>query len=336
MNWMWKVVLLGVVLAPASLVGAESPASLPQGLTSFGGIATSDAIYVYGGHTGESHAYSVEKQSGDFRGLAFEKPGEWKTLPSGPKCQGLALAAYQGKIYRLGGFTAVNNEGEPEQLESVAEVAVFDPKTGEWSDETPLPEPRSSFDAAVLGDRLYVIAGWELNGEAGDHRFHETAWSADLSQTPLKWEAVPAPPFERRAAAVEAHDGEIYVLGGIGQAKATRRVDIFDPQSGQWRQGPDLLGEEDIDGFGAAALGNETGLYVTSLSRIVQRLSDDGTKWVEVAKLESPRFFHQMFSHDHQLWLVGGANMVEGKLLEIEVVDLPNAKASPMENAQSK
>lgn len=319
----WEAVALGVFVVPTVLWAGEPGAPLPEGLTSFGGIGTPDAIYVYGGHIGESHTYSVEKQSGAFRVLSYEKPDEWKSLPGGPKSQGLALAAYQGKIYRLGGFTALNAEGEPEQLKSVPDVAVFDPKTGEWSDATPLPEPRSSFDTALLGDRLYVIGGWELNGEAGDHRFHKTAWSADLSKTPLKWEPLPAPPFERRAAAVEAHADEIYVLGGIEQEDATRRVDIFDPRSGQWRRGPELLGKESIDGFGVGAIGDDSGLYVSSLARIVQRLSDDGTEWVEVAKLESPRFFHQMFLHRNQLWLVGGANMVEGKLTAIEVVNLP-------------
>jgi hypothetical protein len=31
-------------------------------------------------------------------------------------------------------------------------------------DIAPLPAPRSSHDAVVLGNKLYVVGGWQLNG----------------------------------------------------------------------------------------------------------------------------------------------------------------------------
>ena len=43
----------------------------------------------------------------------------------------------------------------------MADVARFDPKTKQLESLTQLPEPRSSHDAVVIGDKLYVAGGWQ-------------------------------------------------------------------------------------------------------------------------------------------------------------------------------
>jgi N-acetylneuraminic acid mutarotase len=320
--------LLSVAIASMSVAAFAEFPSLPEGVTSAGGATIGNHFYMYGGHTGPAHEYSVDMQSDAFRRLDLASPSKWEELPSGPKLQGLALVAHKGRLFRIGGFTAVNKAGDDADLRSQKAVAMFDPAEARWTDLTPLPEPRSSFDAAVLGDRVYVVGGWDLQGQGSDGDWHATAWSADLTKQPLVWEPIANPTFQRRALAVVAHAGKLYAVGGMSEDGPTRRVDMFDPAHNAWSQAPDLVGEKGIEGFAPAAVSTESGLYVTSLSGQLQRLSADGSKWEVVAPLARPRFFHHMAATKQGVLLIGGANMTDGKLTDIERVSISTPDVS--------
>ena len=79
--------------------------------------------------------------------------------------------AWKEKLIRIGGFTAMNKEGDDHDLHSQNQVAAFDVATKTWSDLPALPEPRSSLDAAILGDFVYVVGGWKLSGESSDNQW---------------------------------------------------------------------------------------------------------------------------------------------------------------------
>ena len=111
---------------------------LPQPVTSFGGAILGDTLYMYGGHTGHAHSYSTAEQCNTLFRLQLNAAADWETVATGPRLQGLALVAHDGKLYRLGGFTAKNAEGEEHDLWSQDSVAVFDPEPGKWSDLPPL------------------------------------------------------------------------------------------------------------------------------------------------------------------------------------------------------
>lgn len=297
-------------------------APLPEMVTSFGGAVLNGHLYVYGGHTGGAHSYSLKEQGNVLRRVSLDG-GEWESLAEGPHLQGLPLVAHGDKLYRVGGFTAKNAEGEKHDLWSQDTFAAIDPADGKWIDLPALPEPRSSHDAAVLGDIVYVVGGWTLAGEA-ENAWHKTAWAMDLSSEKPEWKALPEPPFQRRALALAAHEGKLYAIGGMQQEGGpTTRVDVFDPQSGEWTQGPNLVGEEPITGFGSSAFATGGKLYVTTIKGDLQRLSTDGSSWKIIKQTPTARFFHRMLPiDDEHLLIVGGANMKTGKFDEIEVIDV--------------
>lgn len=302
---------------PIPGVTTEVIGKLPFTLTSFGGAVLGDHVYLYGGTKGASHEYGQEWQNDALMRMKLTG-GDWETVARGPRLQGLALVPHGGKLYRVGGFEARNRAGEEQDLWSVASAASFDPTTGEWSDLPPLPEPRSSFDAVVMDDYLYVVGGWGMAGDA-KRAWHTTAWKMDLSQAEPKWVAMAIAPFERRALALAAHGGKLYAIGGINSGDETSlETDIYDPVADAWTTGPELIGETGMTGFGASAFATGGELYVSTVTGSLQKLSQDGTRWTVVAEMPTGRFFHRMLpANDREFVMVGGSNM-KGRVTDIE------------------
>lgn len=307
------------------VVAHEHLTPLPMSLTSFGGAVLGDHVYVYGGNMGASHRYSTQDQNNALYRLPLRGDGVWEKVIQGPHLQGLAMEPHDGKLIRIGGFTAMNAPGEDHHLVSQDAVAMIDPDaaTPTWVALPSLPEPRSSFDSAVLGDTLYVIGGWAMAGE-DDRQWHETAWAMDLSAPSPQWKAIADPPTIRRANAVAAHGGKIYSIGGITDfGDTTLTTEVYDPDSDQWSAGPDLVGEEPIAGFGASAFAVGGDLYISTVAGTLQRLSDDGRRWDVVGQTPTQRFFHRMLPiADGHFVVVGGSNR-EGRVREVEVYAVP-------------
>lgn len=296
-------------------------ADLPFAITSFGAARINDAIYVYGGHTGDAHSYSTEGQSNQLLQLDLNNPSShWKKIAEGERLQGLALVAHGRRLISIGGFTALNAPGAEHDLHSQSAVRAFDTSIGQWSDLPSLPAGRSSHDAAILGDTIYVVGGWNMDGKV-ETQWHSSALSLDLSYPQPKWTALPAPGFERRALAVVAHAGKIYAIGGMDHEGPTRNVSIYDPGSQTWSEGPALVGEKNMDGFGASGWSTGGQLIVTTYAGDIQRLAADGSSWKVCGKTQDARFFHRLLPlSEDTLVSVGGANMEEGKFLEPEMV----------------
>ncbi len=296
--------------------------ALPQAITSFGAALVGESMYVYGGHYGKAHHYSQNGQSGQLLRLNLKTPTKWDEASSGPRLQGLAMVAHEGKLYRTGGFIARNQEDEEQDLWSVADFVRFDPRSEKWEELPAMPFSRSSFDAVMLGDVMYVAGGWELRG-AKETLWQETAYAIDLSQPTLKWQQLPPPPFKRRAVSLGTIDDKVLVIGGMQpDGKVTTKTAIYNPAAGRWSEGPKLPGD-DMEGFGTACCTAGERLYVSTISGKLLRLSDDRNSWQLVEKLRDDRFFHRMLPLDDQrLILLGGASMQTGKFSSVTTVKI--------------
>ena len=60
----------------------------------------------------------------------------------------------EARVTRVGGMLAPETGADRSQLTSSNLVQRFHSMSQEWSDLPPLPEPRSSHDAVVVGDQL--------------------------------------------------------------------------------------------------------------------------------------------------------------------------------------
>lgn len=294
---------------------------LPEGITSFGGAIIDDTFYAYGGNYGSAHEYFNEGQSNDLWSLNLARGSEWKKVSTGPRLQGLAMVAHNGLLYRVGGFTAMNKEGDDQDLQSQSSVAQFNPKIGAWKELPQLPEPRSSHDAAILGGTLYVAGGWNMPGAGKDKVWHKTAWTLDLSKDDSQWQAIAAPPFQRRALSLAAWNGKMYCIGGMKmEGGPTTQANVYDPATNSWSPAPSMIGTA-MDGFGTSAFACAGDLYVSTISGSLQRLTNDKDKWEFVSQFDHPRFFHRMLPwKSSSLVSVGGGNMSIGKVMEVDLI----------------
>lgn len=295
--------------------------ALPEAISSFGGAVCDGYLYVYSGHTGGEHEHSKDNLSQKFLRIKLDGVKAWEELPMETPLQGLPLVAHGGKLYRIGGLNAKNADGEDEDLHSVAEFSCYDPAAKKWTALAPLPEARSSHDAVVIGDKLYVVGGWTLNGNRKG-TWLDTAWSFDLTNPQGKWEAIAKPTFRRRALAAAQWNGKLVALGGMDEdVNISRQVCVLDPATGEWTELAELPGE-DMDGFGASAWNLDGKLFASGTQESLYRLADDGKSWEAVLELKQPRFFHRLLpAGDATLLSIAGASF-DGHLANIEEVSI--------------
>jgi uncharacterized GH25 family protein len=285
-------------------ITAKAVATLPEATSAFGAVATGGYLYIYGGHISPTHSYSTAAVSGKFNRLKLAD-GTWESLRGGQGLQGMNLAEHQGKVILIGGMSPRNAPGEKTDTRSVADCALFDPKTKEWQKLPSLPEARSSHDVVVIGSKVIVVGGWNLKGP------EPSTWATDLQILDLaaknpEWKSAPQP-FKRRALIASAHDGKMYVIGGFDEKNnVIREVAIYDAAANTWSKAPELP-VDNQNSFAPAAAVHGGALYVSVADGRMFKLDETKQSWQEVGR-STPRLAHRVVSTKDELLVIGGAN----------------------------
>ena len=292
-------------------------ADFPRGMTSFGATVLDGKVFVAGGKSGRAHHYARSYQNREIFSLD-QKGKEWTTAGETLGLQGLALVAHEGKIIRVGGLEARNEEGEEHELRSIAAVKSYDPESKKWSKLPSMPHGRSSLDACVHKNKIYVVGGWTLSIDE-DQEWASDMLVLDLAAEKPEWESIKAP-FETRALAARAFKDKLFVIGGIDGKGPTKKVHVFDIAENSWSEGPKVPCEGNLKAFGCSAVSVAGHLLVSTYDGGIYRLNAQQSGWEKVHQLESGRFFHQMVpAGDSCFALVGGSHMKHGSRKEVEV-----------------
>jgi hypothetical protein len=317
--------------ANALTISAENALfpDLPEAITSFGAVSSEGFVYVYGGHTGEAHSYSTETTLGEFWRLSIKSPTQWESLKSDIRVQGTSLLAHNNFIFRVGGLSVRNKQpdliGDQEKqgntfshLYSLDDFARYDIGDNEWKSLPPMPRPRSSHDAVLAGSQIFVLGGWNLNGNPEHSEWFENMFVFDISGEISAWRVEPQP-FKRRAIAVTSIGKKIYAIGGMDtDGDTSNLVNVYDTIEKVWTKGPSLPNGP-MKGFGAAACANASQLYVTHYAGTILELSKDHQNWLEVGQMKPRRFFHRtVMAGDDGILAMGGANRIEGHLATVQ------------------
>ena len=294
---------------------------LPTTLTSFGAACLGEYLYVFSGHHGTTHGFSIEGVSNNFRRIRFNDPSaEWEELSMHEGAQSTALVSDGKYLYRVGGLTFNNKADQDTDFKSTNHFARYDVNSDTWTDLAPLPASRSSLDAAVLGRSIFVAGGWNLQGaSSNDAKWHEDILRYDLDNPSQGWKALRGPGYITRAASVAAYRDRLYIFGGIQTSSISRKVSIFNPETNEWSAGPDLPSDSSAAGFATSSFSTGGSLYVSGDSGIVYKLHEDPAVWKSVGRLMYPRMFHRLIPADDQrLLAIGGTSMRGGRMASIE------------------
>jgi N-acetylneuraminic acid mutarotase len=203
--------------------------SLPGAETHFGIVADEDALLVFGGLQGGASNPAVE---------VWRLPAgasEWSRDPDlpGPRAA-FAWGVIGRNLHIAGGLGADNNTDIASHI-----VRDLSGNAG-WQDAAALPDPRNHGGAAVVGGKLYAVAGrhmWDEN--AG----HTTSLHA-FDPTRGVWQplaALPSARSEISAATLTTSDGRIITVGGsTAGVMPSRDVLEYDSHSNRWRALPNL------------------------------------------------------------------------------------------------
>ena len=115
------------------------------------------------------------------------------------------MVAHDELLYVLGGETTGGT--------AVADAAVYNMTTNEWSPIAPMPIPLANLSAAALGDRIYV-AGGSTNGNGGAAEPQVTDVLLAYSPATDQWTELPPLPVTIAGAALAADDSALYLVGG--------------------------------------------------------------------------------------------------------------------------
>lgn len=196
---------------------AKTP--MPVGLHHVGIGAVSGRLYVIGGY--KQSGLSVWSPVATV--YAYDPATDvWSERAPMPTARGaLAVTAYDGKLYAIGGYEGKSNS---------AAVEVYDPVENSWRSLAPLPTPRDHLAAATADAKVYAIGG-RLKGDY--HRNLSVTEIYDPSAD--KWSRGPDLPTARSGITAAEAGGRIYVFGGEGGDGTFHENEAYDPARNVWQ-----------------------------------------------------------------------------------------------------
>jgi N-acetylneuraminic acid mutarotase len=150
-----------------------------------------------------------------------------------------------GKIYAIGGCDQVatgGNEIMPASSYTGGDTGaneLYDPATGNWTSEAPMPTPREGFAIAVYQGKIYCIGGttleppYDMFGAVGVNEVYDPSTNTWQTEAPM-----PYPVTDLQANVI---DGKIYCIGGVNSSNVGSTANqVYDPATNTWSENAPL------------------------------------------------------------------------------------------------
>jgi len=321
--------------APASAGETEnswvSKAAVHQARAGLGVVAVNGKIYAIGGTTSStSYAYT-----GGFVGTNEEYDSETNTwtykAPMPTPRASFAIAAYQNKIYCIGGavgisvdertgFYSYNTSGVNE---------VYDTVTNTWETKTSLPDEGGKFQAHVVNGKIYVIRGsYSYVYDPADD-----SW-ASIERMP--------PPYPSSSLVSAAVGNKIVVTGEFKKGNSfdsEQRVLVYDAETGNWSvgtSGPTVV----VEGAAAATIGVNAPQRVYVLGLAVEQNPPPSTNqvydaetdaWATATSMPTNRTYFGVAVINDTLYAIGGHLYPSGEITGVNEQYYPIGYGVPPE-----
>lgn len=294
--------------------------------SSFGLARRGSKVYVVGGHKGREHTYPEDSFMDSLQMYDMESKS-WTTLAPRPvKAHGYGVVADGPYVYAMGGFV-YSHDHDP-NWKSIPDIHRYDSRTDSWEKVAELASPRSSNATVQVGRKVYMVGGWDSTPKsAGDKegKFLKTVEVLDLDTGEVSTAPYEIPAPTRRAFTALEKDGEIIMLGGLGEGSThfemLDNVTALNPETGESRELPKLpfptfapgagrIGDTLFLFGGLIKEGEEGYHYVDS----VYKLEPGAETWEDAGVLlnENKGFPMVVNLSDNELGILGGHSYDDG------------------------
>jgi len=224
---------------------------------------------------------------------------------------GFAIAAYQNKVYVIGGITSTDPRTGLGIYCSLNEV--YDPLADTWESKTSMPTARAYFDANVVNGKIYHIGGFP-NQPSPDYplvsdvnEVYDPATDSWIAKAPI-----PTAVYGYASAVV---NNKIYVISGQGVNRVNLNQ-IYDPEAGTWSYGAPIPTDVHY-----AAAGATTGVAAPKRIYVLggnahgamdscdlnQVYDPEGNTWTTGAQMPTPRRSFGVAVVNDVLYAIGGS-----------------------------
>ncbi len=251
----------------------------------------------------------------------------WTTASPLPnKVHHAASTAIAGKLYVVGGFV----QSFLSVWKPIANLYIYDPGAGVWSEGPPMPTPRGALAATELDGKLYAIGGYDGNGNTGAVEVYDPSTNRWAVKAPL-----PTPRDHLAAVAVK---NRLYAVGGRLNRDYGRNLaaaEVYDPAVNRWAKIKELPTPR--SGITAAAmfdaiyvLGGEApeGTFATN-----EAYFPDSDRWQPMAPMPTARHGLGSAVVDGRLYVLAGGPRPGGSFSNVNEVFIPPSNAAQARRA---
>ncbi len=313
--------------------------------SSFATAKWNDRVYVCGGHQGPEHTYPEESFTNRCSYLDLDT-NTWHEVSSRPAlAHGYQMIAYKDYLYAFGGF-AFSGEHKP-KWKSLDFIDRYDIINDKWERIGKLNLPRSSNQAVLVNDKVYILGGWNatprfLNDYDGS--FHDSIEIFDLKTESISIAKEKLVKPLRRAFTAFANGEKIYLLGGLGESAShfslLDHMTILDSKTMQFSEGPKLAFATFAPGAGVIA--NEiyifggmfkTGEWDYEYVSHVYAFNMQTQQWRHTSRyLSETKGFSQVVGlENNSLLILGGHHYFENADHPVQTVEVWHSSLAPMD-----
>ncbi|MDH7515847.1 MAG: kelch repeat-containing protein [Bacteroidota bacterium] len=274
------------------------------------------AIYVFGGINPNGSGYDLNCYKYT---IATNTWSQIASLPSARALPGVAVV--DGKIYLIGGYSSTS------PFTIVASTLVYDPQSNSYTTKPNLLFPVFNAGVAVVGRRIFVIGGGNVNFQSSDNGIQvydvdQERWTFSLTTAPYK----------NRSAGVAVIGSDIYLSGGISYTGTSGTLnaslykgEVFNDEV-TWTKLADIPGgplARQLAGAGGGKLYITGGLNQASQVSAMTFAYDPATNTWETKELKpTPVFYAGDFVTDGngKFYAIGGGT-AQGGVAVCEVFD---------------
>lgn len=191
-----------------------------------------------------------------------------------------------------------------------------------WSPGSPMPRATTEVAAAVIDDTIYIIGGYDEEGEGVGmvevYNATSDSWGEGIAQLPF--------PLHHTSAA--SYQGKIYVAGGYtGDWTASDRLFIYNPATNEWTPGNPMPTPR---GYPTANFVNGT-LYVVGgdggeakerALNATESYDPLTNQWTTHAPMPTARHHAASAVVDEKLYIIGGR--IGEELNNVDLIEMYN------------